>query len=202
MATKSLSTSKPSAKNNHYIKTQQEINNLITSGDLKKAYDILSEELRMPYIPSEYEHIFSEMFMDVNKKLFASKDKDNLTNNGTSIETLKILLMKDSLSESETVEIVGLSNVNLRLLDKEIRYCLNNAISNPILKTEILVCLKAQSVVGKYFLNKDHEKIEIDITNMPYPEETQILIEGKNFLKANLINENDETKRACNTLLE
>ena len=54
---------------NHYEEKIEKVQKLIASGEYKIAYDILDEELKMPYIPKIYETTFIDMMNDIKVEM-------------------------------------------------------------------------------------------------------------------------------------
>ena len=98
----------------YYVETIEIVQKLMQQEKFKEAEEILTEELKMPYIPLKYESQFVELMNEVKAKNSPDGQKGNYVPKDVALDYL--------LSEDEEKEIMGLELLrthNLRF-DKEV----------------------------------------------------------------------------------
>lgn len=77
---------------NYYQETLNKIKELVKNEEYKKAYEIILEELKMPYVPKVYEVEFHNLHELVRSKVEVDKSKNS---SFASLEDLMDMLMSD-----------------------------------------------------------------------------------------------------------
>ncbi|MEF9962164.1 MAG: hypothetical protein RSF69_06255 [Erysipelotrichaceae bacterium] len=94
----------------YYKKMMDEVRRLMEANEWKEAYEILEEELKMPYIPADSEPILIDLFNRCRSEIQSTKPVQNL-----DINNLESLL-KGSIDEQfAAVELLKGCNIRLHL---------------------------------------------------------------------------------------
>ena len=79
---------------NFYEEKIKEISNLVTNNQLVDALRVLTEELKMPYIPKIYEEEFNKLALEITSKL-----KGDNGDNTPAIDALLEMLFSENEDE-------------------------------------------------------------------------------------------------------
>lgn len=131
----------------------------------EEAYDLLEEELQMPYIPSQYENYLNETYEMLYRKTLQNKKQYNVFDTYNDQELKDILISK---VDKNLILIVldQLSKRNIRLYLKELKYILTIKDYPNDLKAIILELLADQGIMEEVkFVNEDQE-MDVDLTTL------------------------------------
>jgi len=146
-----------------------EIALLVDLEEDEEALAILDQELSMPYIPSEYEEVYTSTYEVLKKKQRALKHQvspyDQLTN-----EELKKLLSPEQGKEIIMLAIQQLDNRNVRHFMSEVSAFLESSVPNYI-KTALLEVLIDQGIDVSLKVKHDDLTIEVNPKDLTKPME-------------------------------
>lgn len=156
---------------NFYEEKLKEIRKAIADGDFKLANNLLTEELKMPYIPQIYENQFKELFTEVIRNLMTDEGRKQVPLE----EQVEMLFGEDG---EQLMAIEMLKDANVRPVKDEIKNRIETYSKDEALKRTFLFELLAEQEIA----------IEIEI-------EGQKLDPTKHS-----ITKNEEVKRAIDAL--
>lgn len=131
---------------------------LIRQEKLLEAYNLLSNELKIPYIPAQFETYLQQQYKLVNQALNAKKTKPDLV----SAEDMHNRLTHFKGTSDEWILLKPLADQNIRLYLDPIRKILANRHINRISKTLFIELLSKQQVDELFTLETDEGLIEIN----------------------------------------
>lgn len=167
-------------KKNHYIELLKTIEKQISEKEFQKAYELISEELSMPYIPSDIEQKLKELLIDINKNLNINastkllpidKIVDFILDDSTKLEAkdglVKLLGNFNIKNNLDEIEVILLSpKVELFIKNQIIEILANNNIENTI---KLSYGIKIIEFVPKLIISKSlkfKKEIQNDLTNL------------------------------------
>lgn len=133
--------------NNFYDEKLNEIKAAIEKGDFKLAHSLLTEELKMPYIPAVYEKQFQELFADVVRALMTEEGRKQLP-----IEDISEMLFGEDAEQLMAIEM--LKDSNIRPIKDEIKRRIESYTDADALKrTFLFELLAGQEIAMEIVIN-------------------------------------------------
>jgi len=188
-----------SNEKNYYDITIKKIESLIDKNNNKEAYTILKEELSAPYIPNNYEKIFSKLFYKVNSKIYIN---ENINPNGIIFSKIPLILRSDSADEITPSFISQIKNINLRNYLSDIKYFMINKKQSNISKSIILEYLIDQKINILIELKYSHGIYNINPSQIQKIHNLKLFENTFLFLKEFLENKNVSMFKQSLTILE
>lgn len=169
----------------YYRECYQTIKELIQNNELEKAHQLIEEELRMPYVPQEFE-----------SKLLAL---DSETRQAIVNKTLSALEIADYLLQDETHQLIAvkaLSEQNIRKYVDLIQEAFDHAKSKLVTISLMEVCIQ-QQLNEEFRIEKDGMEIYFVPSVCVLPLESEGVEKCIHLLQNWLENENPSLCEMC-----
>ncbi|ATZ16412.1 uncharacterized protein DUF3196 [Entomoplasma freundtii] len=169
-----------------YKDLEKKILALIANNEIEEASKLIEEELKMPYIPQEFETFLLKMQKDIFFK--TRGENTSLEETSLTIEALLNKLESAKLTD-QTWAVINLENYNLRPHLKELETFLLRKNIPDDLKTMLLMTLHQQQIPNLLQLWKNNQVLkvvpsELKVTElMDFFHETKLTIMNHNWLK-------------------
>jgi hypothetical protein len=147
-----------------YDELKKELEKLVAEQNFTEAWQIIQEELKMPYIPRDFE----QFLQNLQQEILAKLPDDHIiraTRSQLGMEEIAAKLLSENLID-RTLAIQSLKNINVRpLLPVIQQYLLNPTFGNDT-KTLILLILADQQITDKIKLEKNGQIFELVPTSL------------------------------------
>ena len=165
-----------------------------------EAYDLLEEELEMPYIPSQYENYLNETYEMLYRKRLQNQKSYNVFDTYSDQE-IKDILIQERDKNLILIILDQLQKRNIRLYLKELKYLLTLKNYSNDLKAIILELLVEQGIMEEVKLVSNDREFDVDLTTLT-PLMEQVSIEDILKIIEEKIDEKDVSIfNACQDLL-
>lgn len=174
---------------NYYSECLDKVERLIAKGEFEEASKIIDEELKMIYIPQEFE----EKMKDFRKQIQPVSQKKQLSD-----EQIEAYLRKDEFFQ--LLAIKELSQRNLRQYLDLAQEILTKSQSK-IVKISMIECLVEQQITDEMNLCLDGFEISFIPSALTLPNESDAIDSSLEYLKQWLENENPTFYELCREAL-
>ena len=165
-----------------------------------EAYDLLEEELEMPYIPSQYENYLNETYEMLYRKRLQNQKSYNVFDTYEDQE-IKEILVQERDKNLILIILDQLQKRNIRMYLKELKYLLTISNYPNDLKAIILELLVEQGIMEEVKVVSNDKEFEVDLTTLT-PLMEQVSIEEIINIIEDKIDEKDVSIfNACQDLL-
>lgn len=178
---------------NYYQETIAEIEQMISGGELSRAWQRLEQEMSMPYVPAEAENALNQIRRDLIFRMAEEKESSE-----PSVDTL--LNRLQGSPQSQLAAASALSERSLRPILDEIRQWLSNE-PFPEAAALIVEALAEQRVEEEFVLLRDGVEYTFWGDDVTPAAESGGFRRALSFLQAWLGNDHPDLFAMCRTLL-
>ena len=165
-----------------------------------EAYDLLEEELEMPYIPSQYENYLNETYEMLYRKRLQNQKSYNVFDTYQDQE-IKEILIQERDKNLILIILDQLQKRNIRMYLTELKYLLALKNYPNDLKAIILELLVEQGIMEEVKVVSNDNEFDVDLTTLT-PLMEQVSIEEIINIIEDKIDEKDVSIfNACQDLL-
>ncbi|ATZ18816.1 hypothetical protein ESOMN_v1c04340 [Williamsoniiplasma somnilux] len=177
----------------YYEKIKKEIEILIDENKNYEALELISEELKMPYIPQEFEN-----FLKLNKKKITKElELNNKVESKLDVEDIKNILLNPVDVWMQIFVIKSLENMNARNLIPEISNFLSNENVFPENKTFMLLMLSEQNIDFQFNVEKFGKNFKINPIDIKINNFEKIIESIKTITENTIGNDNPSLANVC-----
>lgn len=178
--------------NSYYQSLIKEVQSRLKDSKISEAYELIHQELAMPYVPQDVMDILSEYEKDCLSQMESKIQK---------VDDEKLMTWIQGNEDQKERAVYELSNLNLRNYEMEVQALLDSDLLDEF-KGELIEALMAQKIDTPYKIKKDG----LDITFIPSTilslDEDKVVLEVKEILSNWLSNNNPSFYQFCLRLLE
>ncbi len=177
--------------NSYYQSLLKEIQVRLEDARISEAYDLIHQELSMPYVPSDV----LDILQDYEKECLSQMDSKI-----SKVNEEKLWTWIHGNEEQMEKAVFELGSYNLRNYEEEVQALLDSKLLDEF-KGELIEALMAQRIDTPYKIRKDG----LDITFIPSAilsfDEDKVVLEVKEVLSQWLSNDNPAFYQFCLRLL-
>lgn len=178
--------------NSYYQSLIKEIQSRLTDSKISEAYELIHQELSMPYVPSDVMDILQE---------YEKECLSHIESKVPRVDEEKLWTWIKGNEDQKEKAVFELGNYNLRNYEEEVQALLDSDLLDEF-KGELIEELMAQKIDTPYKIRKDG----LDITFIPSTilsfNEDKVVLEVKEILSQWLSNDNPAFYQFCLRLLQ
>ena len=178
--------------NSYYQSLITEIQNRLKDSKVSEAYELIHQELSMPYVPQDVMDLLEEYERDCISQMDIQIQK---------VDDNQLLSLIHGNEEQMERAVYELSNMNLRNYSLEVQTLLDSKLLDEF-KGELIEALIEQKIDDPYKIKKDGLEITFIPSSIIPFEEDKVVFEVKEILSEWLSNDNPAFYQFCLRLLE
>ena len=176
----------------YYQEILARIEQLMKEEKIQEAFERVSEELSMPYIPYVYQDAFEKLQRELKSSINNSEFKSTIL----SFDEIEEALLKDELSALEAIQ--SLKQLHLAPFAQRIQKLLDTGLTKSIESLLILILIE-QQVDVVFTINREF-RVEFNPLYVEHPADTDGFLLAKETLERLLVKD-PSTYQLCEQLL-
>ncbi len=178
--------------NAYYLSLLKEIQKQIDDKSYQTAYDLIHQELELPYVPKEAMEVLEEY----QKECLSHMDRPIRSADDEQLQAW----IQGSLQQQEKA-VSLLQNLNLRNYHDEVQTLLDSKLLDEY-KGELIESLMEQKIDDSYIVIKNGLEITFIPSSIISKDEDDVLIRARELFDQWFSNNNPAFQNFCNRLLE
>lgn len=151
----------------YYKELKLEIANLIDNKAFNEALVLIDDELKMPYIPTDFEAFLIQQKQFIIHQL---KDRAITQTHDLTIEKMIEILNDETDPMTQMLAIKQMEQLNIRAMIEPISHFFKNEKMSPENKTFLLITLYNQQIDHQFKVYKNGQTIQINPMQMNFKE--------------------------------